>query len=768
MDNIRMGVERQRLDESGHIFVPGSDLQNSGWPDFFEVLTKQHETNDKIASLPSGPWTGLSASLALTQMTHSLALLPRLIKEAAKADVVARAFSWEAVRAYATIYCWYDSAGPSLSEELCAIHASRGLDGLRELHAPFAGVIDHIFRYIAAVYREKAAPGSSVTGHSPTDLRTMPDDMYGWGLVTLRTTKVTLPSIKPNSVPKDIDGQYSRVARLFQDLVSDYVIIPGMRSTDLSYSARGSSMRGKRSDGDAGLKGRLILTGGVISRILCAFDGDDSIMASKEMHDLVLHPAGLFNLNGRRDLTLTAHILSDPEATFLDLDNCLKLSLRDSPSIKQEAASLADLVWKRMVSMGTSKQRSKRPVGFFAPKSPTLGTIPKGRAIIDAPLSADTLLHSGQHSYSTAGLLIREVLAKRRQLPACNPFIRRIMNCLKPSAGSVSGVDLLDSDHFNPVRADNENTKLLRASISGRHLTTSLGISALLAWQCSGLGNMTSAFVNSQNMVWPDLEHCISGFENAQNRSERCSNTKIWGKSPCSWMAIQSANFTVREKFTPMYETNLQKSWAALLGNLSNGDSSTYTGTLCSWSEMVSWILKQQITCLKKANLTVMQFANNASLLGLCLEPTASEMADFLIQLAAQKARDLGGIKGLEVLGFSLSNRQHPEIWIRAAFLAFYDHLDLHLSDTDKKELHFGAMFVEHLLCKISRFHGILARDKLMKEKTLVSMGAVEEQAQGDTWFKGCNTKDYELFPIPLAPDADELNKSLSKVMVRH
>ena len=151
------------------------------------------------------------------------------------------------------------------------------------------------------------------------------------------------------------------------------------------------------------------------------------------------------------------------------------------------------------------------------------------------------------------------------------------------------------------------------------------------------------------------------------------------------------------------------------------------------------------------------------------MEPTVQEMADFLVNAAKGKGKgkeSKGGIKGLELLRFKISDRHDPGLWIRAAFTSFYDHLDAHLTAADKAELHFGAMFVEHLLCKISRYQSIFLKDPLAGTVTLVSLGEIAQQKQGSGWVSGANALDCTKFPIPLNVNRDELKASIVRVEV--
>jgi hypothetical protein len=167
------------------------------------------------------------------------------------------------------------------------------------------------------------------------------------------------------------------------------------------------------------------------------------------------------------------------------------------------------------------------------------------------------------------------------------------MDQLQPTSGTVVGKNSLDIDHFNPVRADNENTKVLQANLPVCGLTSRRGAPAFIAWHCTGQGFMTRDFANSHEMLFSGPRACISTFT------------------------------------------------------------------------------------------------------------------------------------------------------------------------TDKAELHFGAMFVEHLLCKISRYQSIFLKDPLAGTVTLVSLGEIAQQKQGSGWVSGANTLDCTKFPIPLNANRDELKASL-------
>ena len=338
------------------------------------------------------------------------------------------------------------------------------------------------------------------------------------------------------------------------------------------------------------------------------------------MHGLTLHPSSLFSLDGLKAATVTHRILSDPDGTFSTLDAFLEERVAASPAVVRVASDIGNIVWKQLMALGSAKPSAgRRPEGFFAlcvVKCGAKSPLPRGRAIIDPGLSVDTLA-SDTLTYAPAGLLLREVLSKCHHQPPCDQFVRRIMDQLQPTSGTVVGKNSLDIDHFNPVHADNENTKVLQANLPVYGLTSRRGAPAFIAWHCTGQGFMTRDFANSHEMLFSGPHACISTFTNADNRGEKCTNTKIWGNAPCSWMDLKiEGRFTVEEKFTPMFSKTIQDSWIKFLGNLANKDPASYTGPLHTWWTMVVWIMDLNINCLKDYSLTVLQMANNAAILG--------------------------------------------------------------------------------------------------------------------------------------------------------
>ncbi|KAE9408425.1 hypothetical protein BT96DRAFT_763992, partial [Gymnopus androsaceus JB14] len=98
------------------------------------------------------------------------------------------------------------------------------------------------------------------------------------------------------------------------------------------------------------------------------------------------------------------------------------------------------------------------------------------------------------------------------------------------------------------------------------------------------------------------------------------------------------------------------------------------------------------------SGITQMQFANTLALLGLCDLPSCDTMAKIV-----RANKHMGAFEGLQRLGLQV-DAQSAETHVQAAFRCVYDALDHLLTPTDKDLLCFNAIFVEHLLCKVSRW----------------------------------------------------------------
>ncbi|KAI0046232.1 hypothetical protein FA95DRAFT_1476325, partial [Auriscalpium vulgare] len=120
-----------------------------------------------------------------------------------------------------------------------------------------------------------------------------------------------------------------------------------------------------------------------------------------------------------------------------------------------------------------------------------------------------------------------------------------------------------------------------------------------------------------------------------------------------------------------------------------------YTGVRPSHEAALQLLYRTKTLIGFQSGLTPLQFANNLTCLGICGEPSVENMGFWI-----SKHRNLGAFAGLHALGFNVVEKEGPA-WVQAAFKCVYGHLDKHLTTQQKQELHFGVIFVEHILCKV-------------------------------------------------------------------
>ena len=181
-----------------------------------------------------------------------------------------------------------------------------------------------------------------------------------------------------------------------------------------------------------------------------------------------------------------------------------------------------------------------------------------------------------------------------------------------------------------------------------------------------------------------------------------------------------------------MFLDSIQEEWLEWLGGLAGLDPKrVLPDQRKSWKDTLTFITNTKIAGFG-TGLTPLQFSNSLSLIGLVAEPTLEDMTTWLA-----KNTKLGAFGGLKLLGFNADLEANKDA-CKPAFECVYRFLDEHLSTSDKQLVHFGTIFVEHLLCKVSRWskHGANLKE-----------GGVWQ------WESGANEVDCMAFPIPVLCD---------------
>ncbi|THU79241.1 hypothetical protein K435DRAFT_560851, partial [Dendrothele bispora CBS 962.96] len=116
-----------------------------------------------------------------------------------------------------------------------------------------------------------------------------------------------------------------------------------------------------------------------------------------------------------------------------------------------------------------------------------------------------------------------------------------------------------------------------------------------------------------------------------------------------------------------------------------------------TWGKTLTWIHELDVDGFK-SGLTPLQATNNLSLAGICHPPSLDEILAFVWRNKA-----LGAYRGLVESNFDVFSFAA----VKASLLLIFTHINNSLSSSAKEIFDFDRfpwMFVEHALCKVSRY----------------------------------------------------------------
>lgn len=747
-----------------------------------EIMTtilQQRRHGQAVDTLSYDALTNSGATTILTHLVSTVGALSSLSAAYADICLVQRAAGWEISRSLSIIAHWYTSDGPALARQLCDIHKTSGPPGLQVRFPIFADLIDHIVTYVKAIYASK--PGSKSKSKStsqddtlsPQALRAVPPTFFGFSEPSSQS--YILPEIPPHSVGSDSNRHYLFAEQCFVRAISDFFMSKPLKSIDTLLNGPGridNTVTPKLGDYQAWIR-RTIIRGTTIDAIVEACKGEDGILASKMIEAILKSPVALYSTKGHEtnDQNLSRKILNEDIQCLQPLRDWLKDFIEESPDTLTQARELGDTVYQQIWSRhGLQSFPRFNPLVLTASAQTCKPRRPKKSPSIvlpEVPLTLKVLLPIPDAPiFSQLGLIMREALNKRRSLPAGDIRISRQMQCLHPTTGLAAATK--DEDQFDPVRLDNTYSRMLKKHFTHDRLLGQFGLTNLLVWMSTGQGALTAEFVKFTALWFEDLSSCIRVFRNASapDNGRKCYNTRIWGTT-CASFAVETQKFTIAEKFTPFFDEKVKGAWKTFLGeryesaDLASHPSPlpTFTGAL----DVLNELCKELNLHGFNDGLTNLQFANNLASFGLCQHPTVDEIAGWIF-----KHQNKGAFKGLLALGFKIQGR--PEHWTKAAFQCVYDHLAATLSAQDRDELQFGTIFVEHILCKVSRFAYLLrknGRSRKSSRKSTISPLSLHQIALEATrcskWAGEVNTPDRtgKTMPIPSVGDRTRLDTSV-------
>jgi hypothetical protein len=274
----------------------------------------------------------------------------------------------------------------------------------------------------------------------------------------------------------------------------------------------------------------------LLSRIVEVFNDDDGIFACPLIERLLTSPSLLFNNPIRKDADLSARIIANPAVELNCVNEYITQLVSKSPTITSIAKEIGDAVFEATSTISDSPTR-KRSLPSQVRKSSrpskhSPDTVPLG------PVCLETLL-GGQDDapfFGQPALMIRELLNFRRGHDVGDEMLSRVLKGLTPTTGGVLLDDGKDSDHFMPLRWDNNYARLLMKHLPPEVLVTPLGFSSLLVWMATGQGNLTTEFVENNVMSFSSLDEAVATFQRAHDQNALgetiiFDNMKVWGQS---------------------------------------------------------------------------------------------------------------------------------------------------------------------------------------------------------------------------------------------
>ncbi|KAJ7173157.1 hypothetical protein C8R46DRAFT_1344751 [Mycena filopes] len=776
-------------------------------------------------SMHAPSWTQHSAVLSLGRVVQATGVLPDLVTNEIKTLILDRSLRWEIARSHLLLYSWYQSTGPRLAQMLFDLHRSGyhtpqgGFPAVYKVHPTFAALVHHIVLYVTAQAENKreavkakrrktttAAPRHhpiALIPHPqcpmpipPTDIRSLPFDLYG-----LRDSPPKKTTSKPKRIPlslpreklslKNIDDIYRCSVTMLQEIWSTELILPPVASLDKSCSATARL----KPEELARLKSKVIARGAVLRCIVDACGGDESLLASSDIEAIISAPSKIFASRITKEARFSAAVLKDSQKTLAPLADWLAVRLSEQPNILQFAASSARIVHRGLLELHygvtLNDEHYLNPdllydeaeeAPFVAPQA-RRHIAQKANTYYAAPTLDSLLPNVNAPHFGAIGLILRERCNELRGFGAANHILHNVLQGKHPTQGRVQ----FDRDQTDPARQFSEYATLLAEALPVFKLTDRLGLSRLLAYMGTGQGGRTSQFVKTgwnpdlgqYPMAFDSLAACISHFENAEmnnltvltdNRAvpgsraarlpgyKQTYNACIWGQAsnhllllPTFGKGESKRKYTFPEKFAPYFSEAVQDKWCAWLGGLLDRDPSTYTGPKKTWADALRFILDLGVLGFQ-TGLTPLQLANNLVFLGICEPPEAMEVGDWVAH-----NKSLGAYNGLVHLGFSMTGYTS----IVSAYMVVYSHLDTYLCADDKQRLGFGALFVEHVLCKVGRWEGRL---RLQKHDFML-MAKQARIEQDGIWVKGANCTDLRAFPIPLQADRTAIQGTIDFCM---
>ncbi|KAK7453247.1 hypothetical protein VKT23_011923 [Stygiomarasmius scandens] len=669
-------------------------------------------------------------------VVNNLATAAKLLRDSAVTQSVLqlqqRSLNLAICRSIRFIYLWYTSWSKGIISQLFQDFISVKSDAVDAIAPKWSPALAQL---AAIISNWVVSLSTAKTAKWALSALKVPCDLFGLCQQPVQSDDcLDTPSISyPPPRSKSLRNATQRVEymqEVFDDLLTRYVIIPGIEAFDRSLN---TSRRITYNVED--IKARSLLHGEVLEELVDWID-DDCLFASIRIPTFLASPASLLKDDAGRipdDQSVARKILNG-ESPFAELGQILweefdwvavleagePLSMAVQDSIAK-VAHAETRAWKRKGAGG--RGRNKRVV-FYAELNK------KPRVAPTTELS-DILPWEDGLRLDKVACILKETLHFKRD-ESGDPILRCILKCQHPTQNHPAHSN--DPDHYNPLRSFNHFQRLLESSLGDTHpITSEYGLSNLLLHIGTGQGYRTEYFLTTYLNEWyTSAQDCIITFQRAWNTDSTMviDNCRIWGSPASALQFKQAADSSMPDfeaRIEPMFHSDIVGLWSKFCANIPHSQP--------TYSEALELAAATKIPGFK-TGLTRMQLANSLVLLGVCQMPTENEMADII-----HKHKGMGAFEGLQRLGL--------DVWpgcnvdrVRQAFGGLYRLLAAKLSTQDRDDLGFNPVFWEHFLCKVTRW-----------EKAFDGGGSTTLDSLAARAAKG----SYDSYPISLSLDRQTL-----------
>ncbi|KAJ6486354.1 hypothetical protein DFH09DRAFT_1106092 [Mycena vulgaris] len=498
------------------------------------------------------------------------------------------------------IYQWIVTLCPSLADQLTSIHRKEGEEVLAHKFPELAPIVNHIVGFVR-YHRDQQALATDAKAKEKADKIALAKAQR---VAERAKAKAALQEkshpAKRGRPRKRKVGQCAEPDPVESDVDEPQSVDPVEPGEPLAPEIDEGAPTSRPFMET--VRDRCIMRGTILQCLVDAFGA--GIFDTHSMKAFLRRPCRIFSGGLDRDKAFARSVQKDERKTLVSLDACLVVGfLVKDPNLAELCTRLGELVHRGLLSLKLGKVLSDeeydnphellRATPAFL-RLVTASATGKKRArctLAEVKPTVDILLPS-HPSFRIAAIIIREALAQHCKKEATNEtaVYRKMLEGRHPTTGALTQ---RDPDQMDPIRADLQGFRLLQTVLPSSEWTTKTGFSSLLVFMGTGQGTTTSEFLarmqqRETKMHFSLAQACIQLFSlidagrPALDPAIRIKyeNAVIYGQAN-SWYtthpsirvdAVHTRRLSLAKKFEPFFADEIQRSWIAFLGPLTDQD----------------------------------------------------------------------------------------------------------------------------------------------------------------------------------------------------